>query len=82
MVRVQRELTKRLFLRHRERVLITFSAGVAARGPGESRESLVARAEQAMAAARQSGRNRVQRAPDPGAAADAGAPLSGPQAAG
>ncbi|MEI8302426.1 MAG: GGDEF domain-containing protein [Burkholderiales bacterium] len=69
MVRVQRELTKRLFLRHRERVLITFSAGVAARGPGESRESLVARAEQAMAAARQSGRNRVQRAPDPGPAA-------------
>ncbi|MBU6272581.1 MAG: GGDEF domain-containing protein [Betaproteobacteria bacterium] len=77
MVRVQRELTKRLFLRHRERVLITFSAGVAARGPGESRESLVARAEQAMAAARQSGRNRVQRAPDPEPPADAGAPTPG-----
>jgi diguanylate cyclase len=76
MVRVQRELTKRLFLRHRERVLITFSAGVAARGPGESRESLVTRAEQAMAAARQSGRNRVQRAPDREPPADAGASAS------
>ena len=42
-----------------ERVLITFSAGVAQRDPGEKAESIVPRADAALYEAKQSGRNRV-----------------------
>ena len=62
MVRVQRELTKRLFLHNNERVLITFSAGVALGRPGENREEHIARADAAMYHAKTSGKNRVCRA--------------------
>jgi diguanylate cyclase len=59
MQRVQRELTKRIFLHDHERVLITFSAGVAQWIPGESQNELVARADTALYRAKQAGKNRV-----------------------
>lgn len=59
--RIQRELTRQFFLHENERVLITFSAGVAALRPGESQTELVARADSAMYAAKKLGRNRVER---------------------
>jgi diguanylate cyclase len=59
MVRVQRELTRRFFLHNNEKVLITFSAGVAERVDGEAREQLIERADRAMYAAKRSGKNRV-----------------------
>ncbi|HQD83110.1 MAG TPA: GGDEF domain-containing protein, partial [Quisquiliibacterium sp.] len=64
MIRVQRELTKRFFLHNNERVLITFSAGIAARKPDEPQEALIERADRAMYLAKQAGKNRVQRAED------------------
>ncbi|WLI87962.1 diguanylate cyclase [Massilia sp. R2A-15] len=59
MTRLQRELTKHFFLHENERLLITFSAGVALRIPNESQASLVARADKAMYQAKNSGKNRV-----------------------
>jgi len=59
MSRVQRELTKRFFLHDNKRLLITFSAGVALRQPGESRDDLIARADAAMYTAKRTGKNRV-----------------------
>lgn len=59
--RIQRELTRQFFLHDNERVLITFSGGVAALRPDESQAALVARADAAMYAAKGLGRNRVER---------------------
>ena len=59
MTRVQRELTKNFFLVNNEKVLITFSAGVAQFMPGESRKTALKRADQAMYLAKRSGKNRV-----------------------
>jgi diguanylate cyclase len=59
MMRVQRELTKRFFLHNNERVLITFSAGVAQRVTGESQEDLIERADRALYRAKEAGKNRV-----------------------
>ncbi|WP_338849558.1 diguanylate cyclase [Massilia sp. W12] len=59
MMRVQRELTKHFFMHENEKVLITFSAGVALRQPGESQESLLKRADEAMYQAKRTGKNRV-----------------------
>jgi diguanylate cyclase len=59
MTRVQRTLTRKFFLHNNERVLITFSAGVAVRTEGEGRDELIARADGAMYQAKQSGKNRV-----------------------
>lgn len=61
MKRIQRELTRRLFLHENERVLITFSAGVAELRSEESQAALVARADAAMYEAKRLGRNRVER---------------------
>lgn len=58
--RVQRALTKQFFLHDNERVLITFSAGVAERQGGEGSAAIIARADAAMYRAKQSGRNRVE----------------------
>lgn len=57
--RLQRELTRAFFLHASERVLVTFSAGIAQRGPGEDRIALLARAGSAMQQARRAGRNQV-----------------------
>ncbi len=59
MMRVQRELTKRFFMHNNERVLITFSAGVAQRSNGESQDDLVERADRALYRAKEAGKNRV-----------------------
>lgn len=64
ITRLQRSLTKKYFLDNNERVLITFSAGVAERMPGESQEASIARADTAMYEAKHSGKNRVCLAPD------------------
>ena len=59
MTRLQRELTKHFFLHDNEKVLITFSAGVALRKPNEEQTDLVKRADKAMYTAKQTGKNRV-----------------------
>ncbi|HEY1043003.1 MAG TPA: diguanylate cyclase [Telluria sp.] len=59
MVRLQRELTKHFFLHENEKMLITFSAGVALRHPDEDQEAVVRRADQAMYQAKHEGKNRV-----------------------
>lgn len=59
MVRVQRELTRHFFLHDNEKMLITFSCGVALRTPNEEQASLMARADKAMYQAKNSGKNRV-----------------------
>jgi diguanylate cyclase len=56
---VQRELTKKFFLHNNERVLMTFSAGVSERMTGEGVDAVLPRADAALYAAKQSGRNRV-----------------------
>jgi len=59
MVRLQRELTKRFFLAGTEKVLITFSAGVAQLGAEETGPEAIKRADQAMYLAKRAGKNRV-----------------------
>ncbi len=59
--RIQRELTRQFFMHDNERVLITFSAGVAQRREGEGESALLARADAAMYEAKAHGRNRVER---------------------
>lgn len=60
--RLQRELTKKFFLHNNERLLVTFSAGVALRTNGEDTEEVIGRADRAMYLAKQAGKNRVFRA--------------------
>ncbi|WP_298207832.1 GGDEF domain-containing protein [Acidovorax sp.] len=62
MTRLQRELTTRFFLQGAEKVLITFSAGVAQLGETESSADAIRRADQAMYLAKRSGKNRVMAA--------------------
>jgi len=59
MTRLQRELTTRIFLSGNEKVLITFSAGVAQLGSNESGLEAIRRADQAMYLAKRAGKNRV-----------------------
>ena len=59
MTRLQRELTRRFFLAGTEKVLITFSAGVAQVGANESGHDAIRRADQAMYLAKRAGKNRV-----------------------
>jgi len=63
MQRLQRDLTKKFFLHNNERVLVTFSAGVALRGEEEDADDLIGRADKAMYQAKQAGKNRVEAAP-------------------
>ena len=57
--RLQRELTKQFFMHENDRILVTFSAGVAQLGTDESQEELIGRADKAMYQAKQTGKNRV-----------------------
>jgi len=59
MTRLQRELTKRFFLAGTEKVLITFSAGVAQVAAEEEPADAIRRADQAMYLAKRAGKNRV-----------------------
>ncbi len=61
--RVQRKLTKQFFMHSDQHIVITFSAGVAERIEGESPEQIIPRADAALYAAKNSGRNRVVGAP-------------------
>lgn len=63
MKRLQRALTTRYFLQGHERVLITFSAGVAQVDPGEEYAQVLVRADKAMYQAKHTGKNRVVAAP-------------------
>ena len=62
MTRLQRELTTRFFLQGAEKVLITFSAGVAQLGATETSTEAIRRADQGMYLAKRSGKNRVMAA--------------------
>ncbi|MDD2685018.1 MAG: diguanylate cyclase [Gallionella sp.] len=57
--RLQRELTKKFFMHENDRILITFSAGVAQRTPQEPQDEVIGRADKAMYQAKKSGKNRV-----------------------
>ncbi len=58
--RLQRELTRQFFLHANDKVLITFSAGVAERALEETQAALIARVDAAMYRAKAAGRNRVE----------------------
>lgn len=59
MTRLQRELTKRFFMAGNEKLLITFSAGVAQLMAEEAGMEAIRRADQAMYLAKRAGKNRV-----------------------
>jgi diguanylate cyclase len=59
MVRVQRELTRRFFLSNNDKVLITFSCGVAELQGEETPSDALKRADEAMYLAKRAGKNRV-----------------------
>ena len=59
MVRVQRELTRRFFLNNNDKVLITFSCGVAEMRDEETPYDALKRADEAMYLAKRAGKNRV-----------------------
>ena len=73
MVRVQRALTRRFFLHNNERLLITFSAGIAQLHAAESRDEVLGRADRALYEAKRQGKNRVVIAPALQSAPPAGA---------
>ena len=62
MTRLQRELTKAFYLAGKEKILITFSAGVAQLTPEEDGYEAIRRADKAMYLAKRSGKNRVMAA--------------------
>ncbi len=59
MQRLQRALTKRFFMHNNERLLITFSAGIALHEAEETGDSVIGRADKAMYQAKIQGKNRV-----------------------
>ena len=59
ITRLQRALTRSFFLAGTEKILITFSAGVAQLAEGESGQDGIKRADQAMYLAKRAGKNRV-----------------------
>ena len=60
MRRLQRELTKRIFMHENKKVLITFSAGVAEMQADETTQITIGRADKAMYKAKKAGKNRVE----------------------
>ncbi|MDB5776475.1 MAG: hypothetical protein JWP38_2608 [Herbaspirillum sp.] len=65
ITRVQRELTKRIFMHNREKLLITFSAGIALLSYGEGQSELIKRADTALYQAKHAGKNRIVMANPP-----------------
>jgi diguanylate cyclase len=61
--RLQRELARRPFQFEQERLILTFSAGVAQWRPGETLEQLMRRADACLYGAKKMGKNRVLKAP-------------------
>ena len=59
VTRLQRALTRTLFMQNNQKLLITFSAGISLLKTGESEASVIGRADQAMYLAKKSGKNRV-----------------------
>ena len=59
VTRIQRELTRSIFMHEHQRVLVTFSAGAALVAPGESQDSLIQRVDAALYQAKREGKNRV-----------------------
>lgn len=59
IARIRRYLTKKFFLHGNNRLLITFSAGVAQYQAGESQESLFERADEALYRAKKNGKNQI-----------------------
>ncbi len=59
LTRLQRELTRKYFLHDNQKMLITFSAGVAELGREEAAKDAVKRADAAMYLAKRAGKNRV-----------------------
>ena len=57
--RLQRALTKQFFLGNNEKLLITFSAGVALLKKDETEAAVIHRADQSMYLAKRTGKNRV-----------------------
>ncbi len=68
LVRLQRELTRELFMSGAVHLVITFSAGVTPWDADESLEAVVVRADAAMYQAKQAGKNRVVTQASPGSA--------------
>jgi diguanylate cyclase len=65
ITRVQRELTKRIFMHNREKLLITFSAGIALMAQGEGQSDMIKRADAALYRAKNAGKNRIVMANPP-----------------
>ncbi|ABR91195.1 Uncharacterized conserved protein [Janthinobacterium sp. Marseille] len=59
ITRLQRELTKQIFMHNHTRLLMTFSAGVALRKEREDQAAMVKRADIALYEAKKAGKNRV-----------------------
>ena len=59
LTRLQRELTRRIFMHGNQKTLITFSAGVTQVAPGDGQGEVIKRADAAMYEAKRSGKNRV-----------------------
>ncbi len=59
ITRLQRELTKQIFMHNHTRLLMTFSAGVALRKEQEDQQSMITRADTALYEAKRTGKNRV-----------------------
>ena len=59
VTRIQRELTRSIFMHEHQRVLVTFSAGAALVTPDETQEKLIRRVDAALYRAKREGKNRV-----------------------
>jgi diguanylate cyclase len=65
MQRTQRELTRHFFMHDNERLLLTFSVGVAERRAGEDQHNIIDRADAALYLAKRQGKNQVVQAEVP-----------------
>lgn len=57
--RIRRDMTKKFFLHENNRILITFSAGVAEYRQGEKQEQIFKRADEALYRAKKNGKNLI-----------------------